>query len=225
MALRYGFLPRVLYAIDTNTEDLLLIDIVDELDNDRPRVSRIERVIEGDPHPPQRYPQPMLCLLESHGTLLMVRRTMNSKGYVVYMSGTKVFMNHSAGSSEFEVLKADLKHLLWAEVKSLGNEVALFIGRGCSSAVHVSPYDLSRDCIFFMDDYTDHSDGRCLKTTTYCGLYDMKDGTVYSLLWMVSWKSGYIPATWLFSEGKMDKLRTTEEHLQELVEPPTTLLC
>jgi len=73
------FFQGKLYAIDTNTEDLLSIDIVDELDNDRPRVSRIERIIEGDPQPPQSYPAPMLCLLESHGTLLMVRRKMNSK--------------------------------------------------------------------------------------------------------------------------------------------------
>ncbi|CAD6268579.1 unnamed protein product [Miscanthus lutarioriparius] len=69
------FFQGKLYAIDTNTEDLLSIDIVDELDNDRPKVSRIERIIEGDPQPPQSYPAPMLCLLESHGTLLMVRWT------------------------------------------------------------------------------------------------------------------------------------------------------
>ena len=100
----------------TNTEDLLSIDIVDELDNDRPRVSRIERIVEGDPQPPQSYPAPMLCLLESHGTLLMVRRKMNSKGYPVYMSGKEVSveMGHRVGSSEFQVVEADLKRLLWA---------------------------------------------------------------------------------------------------------------
>ena len=89
---------------------------MDELDIDRPRVSRIECIIEGDPQPPQSYPAPMLCLLESHGTLLMVRRKMNSKRYTVYMSGKEVSveMGHRVGSSEFQVVEADLKRLLWA---------------------------------------------------------------------------------------------------------------
>jgi len=109
------FFQGKLYAIDTN-EDLLSIDIVDELDNDRPSVSRIDRIIEGEPQLPQSYPKSMLCLLESHGTLLMVRRKMNSKRYTVYMSGKEVSveMGHRVGSSEFQVVEADLKRLLWA---------------------------------------------------------------------------------------------------------------
>jgi hypothetical protein len=62
----------------------------------------------------------------------------------------------------------------------------------------VSPYDLSRDSIFFVDDYTGSG---WKKTTNSCGMYDTKDGNVYSALPMVSWMSGDVPATWLFCQG------------------------
>jgi len=39
------------------------------------------------------------------------------------------------------------------------------------------------------------------KTTTSCGVYDMKDGKVYSTWPVVSWMSGDVPATWLFCQG------------------------
>ena len=86
-----------------------------------------------------------------------------------------------------QVFEADFEEGLWSEVRTLGNDQALFLGRGCSRAIHVSPYDLSRDCLFFLDDYTDWI---WKKTTTSCGVYDMKDEKVYSPLPMVSWKSG-----------------------------------
>ncbi|KAK3135993.1 hypothetical protein QOZ80_5BG0426350 [Eleusine coracana subsp. coracana] len=104
--------------------------------------------------------------------------------------------------SEFEVLKADFGCSLWTGTRSLGVDLALFLGRGCSRAVRVSPDDLSRGCIFFVDDYID---GWYWKnTTTSCGVYDMKDGKVYSPMPKVSWKSGKVPATWLFSQGNLD---------------------
>ncbi|CAD6258657.1 unnamed protein product [Miscanthus lutarioriparius] len=106
-----------------------------------------------------------------------------------------------AGGSGFVVFEANLKRHLWAEMKTLGNDQALFLGRGCSRAVHVSPYDLSRDCIFFLDDFT----GYWKKTTTACELYDMKDEKIYSPLPMVSRKSGNVPAIWIFSQGEIDK--------------------
>ncbi|TVU50638.1 hypothetical protein EJB05_02017, partial [Eragrostis curvula] len=207
------FFQGKLYTVDARTGDLFSVDIVDGLDNDVPRMCRIERIIEGAPIPPRSLLNQTIYLLESHGTILMVCRTMSSKVYTVCMSGSiDNRMSHPAGSSEFNVFVADLKLFFWADVSSLGNEVALFIGRGCSTAVRVSPHDLSRDCIFFLDDYIEHS---LNKTTTHCGLYDMKDGKIYSPLWMVSWKSGSVPATWLFSPGKKDELQTGE-HLQEL---------
>jgi len=126
--------------------------------------------------------------------LLMVRRKLYYKAELPPENGGILV----AGSSEFEVFEADFEEGLWSEVRTLGNDQALFLGRGCSRAIHVSPYDLSRDCLFFLDDYTDWI---WKKTTTSCGVYDMKDEKVYSALPMVSWKSGDVPATWLFSQG------------------------
>ncbi|XP_025808142.1 uncharacterized protein LOC112886453 isoform X2 [Panicum hallii] len=117
-----------------------------------------------------------------------------------------------AGSSEFKVFEEGL----WSEVRTLGNDQALFLGRGCSRAICVSPYDLSRDCLFFVDDYIDWL---WKKTTTSCGVYDMKYEKGYSPLPMVSWKSGDAPATWLFSQGETHSLQAAGEHLQEIVEP------
>ena len=64
------FFQGKLYALDSNTdpEDLIAIDIVDDDDCHEPRVSRIERLIEGASLPPQKYFRCQCYLLESHGT-------------------------------------------------------------------------------------------------------------------------------------------------------------
>ncbi|KAG2614587.1 hypothetical protein PVAP13_3NG251494 [Panicum virgatum] len=64
------FFQGKLYAFDNNTdpEDLIAIDIVDDDDCHEPRVSRIERLIEGASLPPQKYFRCQCYLLESHGT-------------------------------------------------------------------------------------------------------------------------------------------------------------
>ncbi|RLM68968.1 hypothetical protein C2845_PM17G00230 [Panicum miliaceum] len=210
------FFQGKLYALDSNTdpEDLIAIDIVDDHDCHEPRVSRIERLIEGASLPPQKYSLCQRYLLESHGTLLMIHRKL------YYKTEQPSERRHGgvfvAGSSEFEVFEADFEEGLWSEVRTLVNDQALFLGRGCSRAICVSPYDLSRDCVFFLDDYTNWL---WKKTTTSCGVYDMKDEEVYSSLPMVSWKSGDVPATWLFSQGETYKLQAAGEHLQEIVEP------
>ncbi|TKW07539.1 hypothetical protein SEVIR_7G313900v4 [Setaria viridis] len=220
------FFQGKLYALDSNTdpEDLISIDIVDEHDNDEPRVSRIERLIEGDSRPWHQYFYRMHYLLESHGRLLMVHRKLSYM--IVHRSGIRDHDIRVLVSSEFEVFKADFELGLWSDVSTLGNDQALFLGQGCSRAVRVSPYDLSRDCLFFIDDYTDWS---WKKTTTSCGVYDMKDEKVYSPLPTVSWKSGDVPATWLFSQGKTDELQAAGEHLREFVdaekEDPHMLPC
>jgi hypothetical protein len=104
-----------------------------------------------------------------------------------------------ARSSEFEVFEADFEQRLWTKVRTLGNSQALFVGQRYSRAVHVSPYDVSRDCIFFLDDCPSWV---VKQTTESCGVYDMKDEKVYSPLPMVSWKSKEVPATWIFSQCK-----------------------
>ena len=181
-----------IYALDRTAMPgyLVAIDIVDEYDSE-PRVSRIECLIKGISFPRQEEFFWVPYLLEFHGTLLMVCKKLSYK--IEHESG-----NFSIIFSGFVVFEANLKRHLWAEMKTLGNDQALFLGRGCSRAVHVSPYDLSRDCIFFLDDFT----GYWKKTTTACELYDMKDEKIYSPLPMVSWKNERVPATWIFSQGK-----------------------
>ncbi|XP_066338957.1 putative F-box protein At5g55150 [Miscanthus floridulus] len=206
------FFRGKLYAIDVNNgrQDLLAIEIVDENGKDDPRVSRIERIFIGVPITSQ-----CSYLVESRGRLLMVRRKINCRHERVYCWGGNSFIL-VAGSSKFEVFEADFGRMLWTKLRSLGDDQALFVGRGCSRAVCVSPYDLSRDSIFFVDDYISSV---WKKTTTSCGVYDMKDKKVYSTLPMVSWMSGDIPATWLFcEESTTNGLQITGKHLQEPVE-------
>jgi hypothetical protein len=188
------FFQGKLYALDSNAdpEDLIAIDIVDDHDCHEPRVSRIERLIVGAFLPTQKYFLCQCYLLESHGTLLMIRRKLYYKAE--HPSERRHGGILVAGSSEFKVFEEGL----WSEVRTLGNDQASFLGRGCSRAICVSPYDLSQDCLFFVDDYIDWL---WKKTTTSCGVYDMKDEKVYSPLPMVPWKSGDAPATWLFSQG------------------------
>jgi hypothetical protein len=188
------FFRGKLYAIGISNgrQDLLAIEIVDENDNDEPRVSRIERIFIGVPITSERS-----YLFESRGRLLMIRRKLNCRRETVYCPGGNSFVL-VAGRSKLEVFEADFGRMWWTEVRSLGDDLALFVGRGCSKAVSVSPYDLSHDSIFFVDDYTGSG---WKKTTTSCGVYDMKDGKVYSALPMVSWMSGDVPATWLFCQG------------------------
>ncbi|KAJ1273851.1 hypothetical protein BS78_05G016500 [Paspalum vaginatum] len=208
------FFQGKLYTLDINhddhyLDDLIGIDIVDEQDSDEPKVSRVECLIPGAYFQCQKPSVCMNYLLESHGSLLMVCRKLSYK-----MDDGSLY----AGRSEFKVLKADFEQQLWADVRTLGNDQALFLGQGCSKAVCVSPYDLSRDCIFFLDDYSwinwDWS-----TTTTTCGVYDMKDEKTNSPLPMVSWKNGEVPATWFFWQGEIDKLETAEEDFDETMEP------
>jgi hypothetical protein len=176
--------------VNNEQHDLRAIEIVDENGNDEPRVSRIESIFVGAPRPcitPGSY------LVESCGRLLMIRR----KFYYRQETQGRNHLVLVAGSTKFEVFEADFGRMLWTELRSLGDDQALFVGRRCSRASRVSPYDLSCDSIFFVDDYTLVSK----KTTTSCGVYDMKDGKVYSTLPMLSWMRGKIPATWLFCEG------------------------
>jgi len=191
------FFQGKLYALDRNngSEDLISIDIIDEHDSSVPRVSRIERLIEGISLPPQQDIMHRCYLVESHGTLLMIRRKLpykrehyRGRNYIIRVAGIEVF-------------EANFEQHLWTAVRTLGNDQVLFLGQGCSRAVRVSPYDLSRDCIFFLDDYI-NSYWKWKRETTSCGLYDMKDEKIYLPLPMVSWRSKILPATWIFSQGK-----------------------
>jgi hypothetical protein len=97
-------------------------------------------------------------------------------------------------SLNFEVFMTDFEGHLWAEE-------ALFLRLGCSRDVRVSPYDLSWDCIMFLDDY---ANWLWKKTTKPYVVHDMKHEKVYySPSPKVPWVSGKVPAplTWIFSQG------------------------
>ncbi|KAL6597481.1 hypothetical protein ACP70R_046921 [Stipagrostis hirtigluma subsp. patula] len=98
------FFKGKLYAIDT--EDLLVFDIVDELDRGEPRVSQIKLVIKGEPLPYDRNSLQVPYLLESHGTLLLVRRKVPYK----LEKGNRFRRTAYIGvgdTNEFEVFEAD----------------------------------------------------------------------------------------------------------------------
>lgn len=189
------FFHGKIYVVDANTEDFLAMDIADDHDNGKPRVSRIECIIKGVPLSPRPYVHHMHYLLECHGTLLMTRRNV---AYTQEFVATRISPVHVASDNEFEVLSADFRCSVWVEMRNLGADLALFLGQGCSRVVCVSPYDLARDCIFFLDDYTGW---HWKKTTMSCRVYDMKDGKVYPTLPTISWTSDQVPGTWLFSQG------------------------
>ncbi|KAG2576482.1 hypothetical protein PVAP13_6NG026666, partial [Panicum virgatum] len=84
------------------------------------------------PAPPEtRY------LLVSGGWLLMVHRAVMGDGTV-----------------KFAVFRADLgsRSSRWSEVRSIGDDTALFVGRWCTLARRVSQYELPRNRIHFLDD-------------------------------------------------------------------------
>ncbi|WVZ62922.1 hypothetical protein U9M48_012612 [Paspalum notatum var. saurae] len=220
------FFRGKLYALGgIQDRGLFAIDIVDEHGNNKPRVSRIERILDGVPRKSECY-----YLVGCHSRLLMICRKINYTIETVYDTWKGKCFLLVAGSSKFEVFEADFERSLWAEVRSLGHDQALFVGRGCSRAVHVSPYDLSRDCIFYVDDYIASN---WKKTTTSCGAYDMKDGKVYSPFPMIR-VSNLGRINLIFNpenpfESTKNGLQVTKEHLQEYLETnkedPRTLLC
>lgn len=112
-----------LSALDRNngSEDLICIDIVDERDSSAPRVPRIERLTEGISLSPQHDTMCRSYLVESHDKLLMIRRKLlykrvryGERSYIIRVAGVEVF-------------EANFEQHLWAAVRTLGNDQALFL--------------------------------------------------------------------------------------------------
>ncbi|CAM0871262.1 unnamed protein product [Alopecurus aequalis] len=185
-----------LYAI-ANDENLRIVNISQDPITGDPQVSRIGGVITaGDPFytDANSMVKKKLYLVESCGALLMVRR--------------KIFCEMAPGEqrvvaeleqTEFEVFVADLEHSQWVNVKTLGDDQMLFLGRPCSRAVSASQHGMQRDQIFFLDDIMENAfkEYGFEEENTCVGVYDMGTGKVSSPLPMV-WKHEMIPATWLF---------------------------
>jgi hypothetical protein len=176
-----AFYQGKLYAL-ADDENLLVVNISQDPSTGDPQVSGIGRVIKGDPWYPVFYPdyttgEKKLYLVESRGTLLMIRRTVWCK---LDEDGTLVAL---AGQNEFEVFEADLEHSRWIKVTTLGDDQVIFLGRRCSRAVSAPQYGMLGDQIFFLDDIMENVveysfDGE----STSVSVYDMRTGEVSSPL-------------------------------------------
>ncbi|KAK8445601.1 hypothetical protein SEVIR_9G356302v4 [Setaria viridis] len=73
-------------------------------------------------------------------------------------------------TAKFTVFKADLVSSRWLELRSVGDDIALFVGWWCTLARRVSQYELPRNRIHFLDD-----DAFPRGCPDRFGSYDMRD--------------------------------------------------
>jgi hypothetical protein len=106
------FFRGKLYAIGISNgrQDLVAIEIMDENNNDEPRVSQIERIFIGVPITSE-----CSYLFESRGRLLM-------RDSALHCPGGNSFVL-VAGSSKLEVFEADFGSMWWTEVRTLGDDL------------------------------------------------------------------------------------------------------
>lgn len=194
-----AFYQGKLYAI-AKGEDLLVVNISQDRSTGDPQVSKIGRVIKGDPWYPVLYedntmPRKKVYLVESCGALLMVRRAIwcrvGVKGEVV------------AGQNVFEVFEADFEHSRWVKASTVGDDQVLYLGRRCSRAMSISAYGFSGDLIFFLDDDEQYRvDYNYDNENTSFSVYDMRSGTVRTARPKISWKhcDEMRLAAWLFPQ-------------------------
>uniref|UniRef100_J3MSX2 KIB1-4 beta-propeller domain-containing protein n=1 Tax=Oryza brachyantha TaxID=4533 RepID=J3MSX2_ORYBR len=177
-------------------ENLLVVDISQDPGTGDPQISRIGKVIKGNPSwYPTQIPDGVttdkkkVYLVESRGALMMVRRKICCR-----VAGKTLV----AGQSEFEVFTADLEHSRWVNATTLGDDQMVFLGRPCSRVVPASQYGMPADQIFFLDDVLENGKEYAYEEEiTSVGVYDMRGGEVTSAVPM-AWKHEMSPATWLF---------------------------
>ncbi|KAL6840672.1 hypothetical protein ACP4OV_029536 [Aristida adscensionis] len=133
--------------------DLFSMKFEEDDDDNEPKVSQIELLIEDSDSlaiSPNMY-ELSHYLVESCGVLLLVRREAQFKrSYPSDTNGLHVMVL----DINFMVFEADLGSSQWVTVKSVGDDMALFLSKGCSRAVSVSQYKQWGNCIFFLDDET-----------------------------------------------------------------------
>uniref|UniRef100_A0ACD5U0K0 Uncharacterized protein n=1 Tax=Avena sativa TaxID=4498 RepID=A0ACD5U0K0_AVESA len=198
-----AFYQGKLYAIATD-ENLLVANISEDHNTGNPQVSKIGKVIQGDPNPmysavfdDNTMPCKKIYLVESRGTLLMVRRTIWCQ---VPQPGGDIM----AIQNEFEVFRADFEHSRWDEVTTVGDDQLLFLGRRCSRAVSVSQYDIPGDNILFLDDDEEnHVQYAYEDENTSVSEYNLRFRFISSALSRISWKRGdeMRLAVWLFPQN------------------------
>uniref|UniRef100_A0A452XNK8 KIB1-4 beta-propeller domain-containing protein n=3 Tax=Triticinae TaxID=1648030 RepID=A0A452XNK8_AEGTS len=192
------FYEGMLYIID-RSNNLLGINVGEDNDNGKLRVSRIERLLDGAPCG-FKYFRGCLSyfdsyLVESHGALLLVRRE------IFYIRDNDMIgATKPAVGIEFEVSQSDFQSRSWVKVSSVGDDQALFISKGSSRFVDVSRYKLNGNCIYFLDD------GSCdwfwKDAPSSCAVYDMRDGNCFFIpLPTVRSKDVKMLAAWLFPQS------------------------
>lgn len=191
------FYEGMLYIID-EFKDLLAINVGEDNDNGKLRVSRIERVLEGPPSVLKLISGGFtyFCsyLVESHGALLWVRRSIFGICDDDTIGGTKPV------GIEFEVFRSDFQSRSWVKVSSVGDDQALFVGQSSSRYVDVSQYKLKGDCIYFLDDGS--WDWFWKDAPSCCAVYDMMDGECFFIpLPTGSCKDLKMPAAWFFPQS------------------------
>lgn len=148
-----------------------------------------ERVIEG---PPSSYPwgdntfEPSQLLVEYHGVLLRVCREAHFKKSYVCETRGNCMMVLDVNVLVFEV-----------EMKSVGDDMALFMGRGCSRSVCVSQYKPWGNSIFFLDDGTWNWFWK--EEQWSCCMYSMRDDDFLSPP-EAAWMNEKVPGAWLFPQ-------------------------
>lgn len=183
MALHQG----KLYVVDYD-ETLFVVDINKDPSTGNLEVSQITKVIKGKPSFALIR---KLYLVESHGSLLMVRRIVSCS---LNINDEMLVAEHS----EFDVFLADLEHSQWVNMTTLGDGQWLFLGRRCSRALSMSQYKKPGDLIFFLGDVTEDAREQVIdKECTSIHVYNMKPGKVHSPLPIVL-KHEMVLATWLF---------------------------
>ena len=153
----------------------MAINVEEDSNNGKLRVSRVERVLEGSPSVLKlisgggTYVHPYL--VESHGALLWVRRLIYGIWDNDTIGGTKPV------GIELEVFQSDFQSRSWVKVSSIGDDQALFVSQSLSRSVDVSQYNLKGDSIYFLDD------GSCdwfwKDAPSSCAVYDMRDGNCF----------------------------------------------
>jgi hypothetical protein len=193
-----GFYQGKLYIL-SHHEHLSVLDISQDQTTGDPHISRIVRVIKGNPFPlwpteKDTRVDKKLYLVESCGALLMVRRKVFSR---------RILDKYVFERNKFEVFQADLKQPAWVDKTTIGDDQVLFLGRRCSQIVPVSQYGLLGDRIWFLDDDEEYFNGCSYEDeSASVGVYDVI-GQVFSFpLPTVSWKrDGMRLATWLLPQN------------------------
>ncbi|KAM0835698.1 hypothetical protein ACQ4PT_062776 [Festuca glaucescens] len=173
------FFDGKLYAL-TNNEDLLALEVGYNNESGQPRISHVERVIDGADcsYALQEYTRMRYLVVRPGGQgLLMVCRIM---------------LDYGSTTHQFAVFQADLQSSQWVRVESLGGLEALFVSRLCSRA---DRHGVPGDHIFFLDDFAGMEGPGLALCDGLANVYDMKDGSISKLLPMRSHVG--VPATWL----------------------------